>query len=60
MDDADFAEDSDLKDPEMETCTRESLMSLTLDKPPSGGGFVTVRYPVAFAPGEDDEDAAAR
>ncbi len=53
VEDADFAEDSDLKDPEMETCVRESLMTITFDKPPSGGGYVTVKYPVLFSP--DDE-----
>lgn len=57
IEDAEFAEGSEIKDPEMETCTRESMMSLSLDKPPSGGGYVTVKYPVAFSPGDDDDDA---
>jgi hypothetical protein len=58
IEEAEFGEGSDIKDTEMETCTRESLLSLTLDKPPSGGGYVTVKYPVVFAPGDDeDEDA---
>ena len=30
-------------------------MTLTFDKPPSGGGYVSVKYPVEFAPGDDDE-----
>jgi hypothetical protein len=57
IEDAEFAEGSEIKDAEMETCTRESMMSLSLDKPPSGGGYVTVTYPVAFAPGDDEGDA---
>jgi hypothetical protein len=57
VDEADFTEESDLEDADMETCVRESLMTLTFDKPPSGGGFVTVRYPVMFSPGDDEEDA---
>jgi len=58
VDDASIADDSTLKDSEMETCARESLLALTFDKPPSGGGVVTVRYPIAFAPGDDDEAEA--
>jgi hypothetical protein len=53
VEDADFAEESDLKDAEMETCVRESLMTLTFDKPPEGGGKVTVKYPILFAPGDE-------
>ncbi len=49
---AEIAEESDLKDAEMETCVRESLMTLTFDKPPSGGGYVSVTYPILFAPGD--------
>jgi hypothetical protein len=56
VEDAGFADDSDLKDAEMETCVRESTMTLTFDKPPSGGGEVTVKYPVMFSPGDDDDD----
>lgn len=50
-----FADGSTIKDPEMETCVRESLMTLTFDKPPRGGGRVSVTYPVDFSPGDDDE-----
>ena len=57
VEDADFADESDIKDDEMRTCTRESMMTLTFDKPPSGGGYVTVTYPVLFAPGDDPGDA---
>lgn len=60
VEDADFADESDIKNEEMRTCTRESLMTLTFDKPPSGGGYVTVKYPVLFAPGDDPGDAGGR
>ena len=60
VEDADFADESDLKDDEMRTCTRESMMTLSFDKPPSGGGYVTVTYPVLFAPGDDPGDAGER
>jgi hypothetical protein len=58
VEDASIDDESDLKDTEMETCARESLMALTFDKPPTGGGLVTVTYPVLFAPGEEEGDAA--
>jgi hypothetical protein len=54
VDEADFAEGTTLQDEEMETCVRESFMTLTFDKPPSGGGRVTVKYPIEFAPGEEE------
>jgi RNA polymerase sigma factor (sigma-70 family) len=50
VDEAELAPDSDLDDSEMATCIRESLLTLTFDKPPSGGGYVTVKYPVEFSP----------
>lgn len=56
VEEADFAEESDIQDEEMRTCVRESLMTLTFDKPPTGGGYVTVKYPIAFAPGGDGGD----
>ncbi len=59
VDEADFAPESDIKDAELETCVRESLLTLTFDKPPSGGGYVAVKYPVEFAPGASDGDGAA-
>lgn len=58
VEDADFAEESDLKDDDMALCVRESLMTLTFDKPPHGGGFVSVRYPVVFSPDDEPADAA--
>ncbi|HEU4539178.1 MAG TPA: sigma-70 family RNA polymerase sigma factor, partial [Polyangiaceae bacterium] len=57
VDEAGFGPESDIKDPEMEACLRESLLTLTFDKPMQGGGRVTVNYPVEFSPG-DDEGAA--
>ena len=55
VEDAELAEGTTLRDEEMETCVRESFMTLTFDKPPSGGGRVTVTYPIAFAPRDDAE-----
>lgn len=42
-------------DETMETCMRESLLSVTFP-PPAKGGVVTVGYPIAFAPGDDDDE----
>jgi rRNA maturation protein Nop10 len=58
VEDAEFAGESDLQDDEMQTCVRESLLALTFDKPPEGGGKVTVTYPILFSP--DDEEEVAR
>jgi hypothetical protein len=55
VEDGRIAEESDLKDDEMQTCVRESLMSLTFDKPPEGGGKVTVTYPILFSPDDEEE-----
>jgi hypothetical protein len=61
VEDAGFDDESTLKDDEMATCVRESLMTVTFDKPPSGGGFVTVKYPILFSPDDEEEgDAGAR
>ena len=57
VEDADFAEESSIHDDEMRTCVRESLMTLTFEKPPTGGGYVTVKYPIEFAPGSEEGDA---
>ena len=59
VEDADFDDESTLRDDDMRTCVRESLMTLTFDKPPSGGGKVTVKYPIAFSPGPDPSGSAA-
>ena len=53
---AEIAEESDVKDDEMRLCVRESLMTLTFDKPPSGGGLVTVTYPILFSPGPEEAE----
>ncbi len=55
VEDAEFAPESDLQDDEMQTCVRESLSALTFDKPPEGGGRVTVTYPVLFSPDDEEE-----
>jgi hypothetical protein len=55
VEDAEFTEASDLKDAEMETCVRESLMTLTFDRQMEKGGYLSVTYPVLFSP--EDEDA---
>ena len=44
---------STLDDPEVLTCLRESMMSVTFDAPPEGGE-VTVKYPIEFSPEDDD------
>ena len=47
--------DGGLADEKMTTCMRESMASLAF-RPPAHGGYVTVVYPIEFAP--DDVDAA--
>ncbi|MBX3258306.1 MAG: AgmX/PglI C-terminal domain-containing protein [Labilithrix sp.] len=42
-------------DPEMETCIRESLLSLAF-RPPPKDGWVTVVYPIELSPGDDTDD----
>lgn len=39
----------DIQDPEMQTCMRESMNSVSF-APPKTGGAVTVVYPIEFAP----------
>ncbi|MBX3206513.1 MAG: AgmX/PglI C-terminal domain-containing protein [Labilithrix sp.] len=41
-------------DPTMETCIRESLLSLAF-RPPPKDGWVTVVYPIELAPGDGDD-----
>jgi hypothetical protein len=43
-----------IRDDRMNTCIRESLMSLAF-RPPPGSGVVTIGYPIVFSP-ENDED----
>jgi hypothetical protein len=49
----DVLDESTLRDPEMIECMRQSMLSVTFP-PPKGGGFVTVKYPFTFAPGDDE------
>ena len=39
----------DIQDPEMQTCIRESMLSVAF-APPAKGGAVTVEYPFEFSP----------
>jgi hypothetical protein len=55
VDEARMTDDTTIADPELQTCVRESLMSVSFDAPPDDGE-VTVVYPIRFSP--DDEDAA--
>ena len=52
VEDASIAKTSSLKDEKMETCIRESLLTLAFP-PPAHDGVVTVVYPIVFSP--DDE-----
>jgi outer membrane biosynthesis protein TonB len=56
VEDAEIHESSTIQDEEMETCARESLMTLTFDKPPKGGGYVTVNYPIVFSNGPPPDE----
>ena len=42
-----------LDDAEMQTCVRESMMSVCFDAPP-GDGELTVVYPIEFSPDEPE------
>lgn len=42
-----------ITDPEVQICLRESMMSVSFDAPPRGGE-VTLVYPLAFSPGDDE------
>jgi hypothetical protein len=54
VEEASMADTSSLKDEKMETCVRESLLTLSFP-PPAHDGVVTVVYPIVFGPGDDDE-----
>jgi hypothetical protein len=49
----DVLDESTLRDPRMIECMRQSFLSVTFP-PPKGGGYVTVKYPVEFAPDDDE------
>jgi hypothetical protein len=53
VDEAHMADDTTIADAEMQTCVRESMMSVSFDAPPNGGE-VTVIYPIEFSPDDDD------
>jgi len=53
VDDVKLSDGTTIDDKEMQTCMRESMMSVTFDAPPEGGE-VTVVYPVRFSPEDDD------
>ncbi len=53
VDDAKLTDETTLVDPELQTCVRESMMAVSFDAPPNDGE-ITVVYPIAFSP-EDDE-----
>lgn len=55
--DASGTRDGGLADEKMTTCMRESMSSLAF-RPPAHGGYVTVVYPIEFAP-DDVADAGA-
>jgi hypothetical protein len=42
-----------IADRDFQTCVRESMMSVTFDAPPEGGE-ITVVYPIALSPEDDD------
>jgi hypothetical protein len=44
---------SDLRNPFLEECMRESLMAVSFDEAPEDGGRVEVTYPFAFASDPD-------
>lgn len=54
VEEAGIAKTSSLKDEKMETCIRESLLTLAFP-PPAHDGVVTVVYPIVFSP-EDRDD----
>lgn len=53
VDDVKLSDGTTIDDKEMQTCMRESMMSVTFDAPPEGGE-VTVVYPIRFSPEDDD------
>lgn len=54
VEEASIAKTSSLKDERMETCVRESLMTVSFP-PPAHDGVVTVVYPIVFSPDEPDQ-----
>jgi hypothetical protein len=52
VDSLELGEKSTMKDPEFLDCVSESMLSMVFEPPPEHG-WVTVVYPVQFAPGND-------
>ncbi len=48
---AELTDGSTLKEEELSTCLRESMLSMSF-VPPEGGGSVSVTYPFLFSPGD--------
>ena len=59
VEDAGVDSDGGVADEKMDTCMRESLSTLAF-RPPAHGGYVTVVYPIVFAPGDDEPEAHDR
>jgi ferric-dicitrate binding protein FerR (iron transport regulator) len=57
VDEVQILGDTTLEDAEMQTCVKESMMSVTFDAPPDDGEL-TVVYPIVFSP--DDEPDSGR
>lgn len=53
VDDVGIESDGGVADEKMTTCMRESLSTLAF-RPPAHGGYVTVVYPLTFAPDDPD------
>ncbi len=53
VDKLELTDGTTITDPEVQTCLRESMLSVTFAAPPSGGE-VTVVFPVDFSPDDDD------
>lgn len=53
VDEAKLLDGTTIDDPEMQTCVRESMMSVSFDAPPQDGEL-TVIYPIEFSPDEAD------
>lgn len=53
VDETKIMADTTLDDAEMQTCVKESMMSVSFDAPPDDGE-VTVVYPILFSPEDDD------
>jgi hypothetical protein len=54
VEDSGIADGSTIDDEELRQCMSESMASMTFP-PPKGGGVVTVVYPIALSPGDDDD-----